>query len=69
MKTKFFEILNLNNFNTKVVPEMFLTHMGVNQIGLSKNTLFRHKNLYKTLYNGQKYYFLNDFLPKKVAFV
>ena len=49
MKTKFFEILNLNNFNFnlnnfKVVPEIFLTHMDVNQIGLSKNMLFRHQN-------------------------
>ena len=63
MKGKFFEILSLNNFNTKVVPEMFLTHMDLNQIGLSKNMLFRLQNLY----NGQKYYFFNDFLPTRRA--
>ena len=54
MKTKIFENLNLNNFNTKVVPE---AQIEVSHIGLSKKYAFQ-------AYNGQKYYFFNDFSLK-----
>ena len=73
MKTKLFEILNLYNFNTKVVPEMFLTHMDVNQIGLPK-IAFQPSEPYIYIYiyiyiTAKNYYFFNAFSAKNVAFV
>ena len=50
-ENKIFLTLNLNNFNTKVVPEMLHTPIDVNLIGLSKNVFFQASKPYATAKN------------------
>ena len=56
--------MNLNNFNTKLVPEKLYTLIHVNHMDLSKNMLFGHQNPKIKTILGQMYSFcLNFALP------
>ena len=44
MKTECFKILKLNNFNTKLVPEILYILIHLNHMELSKNMLFTYQN-------------------------
>ena len=64
MKKEFFEILNINNFDTQLVPETLHTQTDVNHIEVYKNMLFSDQNrIWRT-----KHYFL-PFLHENEVFV
>ena len=44
MKKEFFEILNINNFDTQLVPKTSHIQTNVNHIELHKNMLFSDQN-------------------------
>ena len=64
MKKEFFEILNINNFDTQLVPEKSHTQRDANHLELYKNMFL----VIKTPYGGQKHYFL-PFLHENEVFV